>query len=93
MLDSDYTRADVDSVCERLSYRFGLTVTYDASEYPNCVFHSPTRYTVTIRKNGLEAGTLYATDYESLFKALRNFEKGCEFAFAIAQDETSATGE
>lgn len=88
MLDSDYARADVDGVCERLSYRFGLTVTYDASEYPN-----PTRYTVTIRANGLEAETLYANDYESLFMALRNFEKGYEFAFAIAQDETSTTGE
>lgn len=88
MTDSDYMRADVDSVCERLSYRFGLTVTYDASEYL-----TSTRYTTVIRKNGLEAKTLYATNYESLFKALRNFEKGYEFAFAIAQDETSATGE
>lgn len=88
MLDSDYTRADADSVCERLSYRFGLTVTYDASEYLILM-----RYITVIRKNGLEAVTLYANDYESLVKALRNFEKGYEFAFAIAQDETSATGE
>lgn len=88
MLDSDYTRADADSVCERLSHRFGLTVTYDASEYLILM-----RYITVIRKNGLEAVTLYANDYESLIKALRNFEKGYEFAFAIAQDETSATGE